>query len=129
MLDLNLSVSSMTLGTNSKGTVTEKLWHFSGSPKESSRSFNTISASDEDSPSNNDAAFAYSFSILKNSSAEELDKYSHTIQLFPMTGVGEEDFDAIDFRDDFLHPAQHVVKWRRRWWRRWIWGILGKKSA
>jgi AP2-like factor (euAP2 lineage) len=96
MLDLNLSVGSANSGSDSKGTVAEKLRHFSGSPKESSGSFNssTVSAGDEDSTSNYDAAFAYSFSILKNSSAEELDKCNRTIQLFPVTGAGEEESDV-----------------------------------
>jgi hypothetical protein len=87
MLDLNLRVSSMNSGSDSMRTVTEKLQHFSGSPKESSGSFNTINVGDEDSTSIYDAAFAYSFSIHKNSSDEELDKCNHTIQLFPMTGA------------------------------------------
>jgi AP2-like factor (euAP2 lineage) len=93
MLDLNLSVGSSNSGSDSKGMVTEKLRHLPGSPKESSGSFNssTVSAGDEGSTSNYDAAFAYSFSILKNSSAEELDKCNRTIQLFPATGAGEEE--------------------------------------
>lgn len=96
MLDLNLSVGSANSGSDSKGTVTDKLRRFSGSPKESSGSFNssTVSAGDEDSTSNYDAAFAYSFSILKNSSAEELDKCNRTIQLFPVTGAGEGEPDV-----------------------------------
>ncbi|XP_059463383.1 APETALA2-like protein 3 isoform X2 [Corylus avellana] len=96
MLDLNLSVGSANSGSDSKGTVTEKLRHFSGSPKESSGSFNssTVSAGDEVSTSNYDTAFAYSFSILKNTSAEELDKCNRTIQLFPVTGAGEEESDV-----------------------------------
>ncbi|XP_062165685.1 APETALA2-like protein 3 isoform X2 [Alnus glutinosa] len=93
MLDLNLSVGSSNSGSDSKGMVTEKLRQLPGSPKESSGSFNssTVSAGDEGSTSNYDAAFAYSFSILKNSSAEELDKCNRTIQLFPATGAGEEE--------------------------------------
>lgn len=93
MLDLNLSVGSSNSGSDSKGMVTEKLRQLPGSPKESSGSFNssTVSAGDEGSTSNCDAAFAYRFSILKNSSAEELDKCNRTIQLFPATGAGEEE--------------------------------------
>ncbi|XP_041025474.1 APETALA2-like protein 3 [Juglans microcarpa x Juglans regia] len=99
MLDLNLSVRSADSASDSVEMVREKILRLSGSPKESSGSFNSsvVSAGDEDSTSNYyDAAFAYSFGILKDnrsiSPGEELDKCDRTIQLFPVFAAGVDGF-------------------------------------
>ncbi|KAG2690304.1 hypothetical protein I3760_09G179700 [Carya illinoinensis] len=101
MLDLNLSVGSADSASDSVEMVGEKVLRLSGSPKESSGSFNSsvVSAGDEDSTSNYyDAAFAYSFGILKDNSSispgKELDKCDRTIQLFPVSRAGEGEADV-----------------------------------
>lgn len=102
MLDLNLTIGSVDSASDSIEMVTENLVHLSGSPKESSGSFDSsiVNAGDEDSISNCDAAFAYSFSILNDSgtiSTKELNKCNRTIQLFPESGAGEGESDVRGF--------------------------------